>query len=92
MPGAHGELAPENRGFLQHIDALISDGMKADVLAIIDDWDELDIAELMVHVSLKKARKLYDWLPPEHAADVLEALNPDLRARSEEHTSELQSH
>jgi magnesium transporter len=80
MPGVHGELAPENREFLQHIDALISDGLQTDVLAIIDDWDELDIAELMVHVPLRKARKLYDWLPPEHAADVLEALNPDLRA------------
>jgi magnesium transporter len=78
--GAHGELVPENREFLQHIDSLISEGRHHDVLAIIDAWEEADIAELMIHVSLRKARKLYDWLPPEQAADILEALNPDLRA------------
>ena len=78
--GAHGELAPENREFLQFIESLISEGKHQDVLAIIDRWEEPDIAELMIHVSLRKARKLYDWLPPERAADILEALNPDLRA------------
>jgi len=78
--GAHGELAPENREILQFIESLISDGKHQGVLAIIDRWEEPDIAELMIHVSLRKARKLYDWLPPERAADILEALNPDLRA------------
>ncbi len=80
MRGAHGELAPENRDLLQQIDSLISEGDQPGVLTILAAWDESDIAELMIHVSLRKARKLYDWLPPERAADILEALNPDLRA------------
>ncbi len=80
VPAEHGELTPENREFLQHLESLISDDRHHDVLAIIHELDEVDIAELMIYVPLRKARKLYAWLPPELAADILEALNPDLRA------------
>ena len=78
--GEHGELVPENRDLLQRIEALTAEDKSGEVLAIIAGWDDMDISELMIHVPLRKARKLYNWLPPEHAADILEALNPDLRA------------
>ena len=80
MPAEYGDLSPENREFLQHVESLISEDRHHDVLAIIDDWDDADTAWLMIHLPLRKARKLYAWLPPELAADVLEAFNPDLRA------------
>ena len=78
--GEHGELVPGNRDLLQRIEALTAEDKSGEVLAIIAGWDDMDISELMIHVPLRKARKLYNWLPPEHAADILEALNPDLRA------------
>jgi magnesium transporter len=76
----HGELAPESRESLQHIEALLSDNNFSSVLEIIDDWDEADITELMIRLPLRKARMLNDWLPPDRAADILEAMNADLRA------------
>ena len=76
----HGELAAESRDLLQHIESLISDDQDGDVLRIIDTWDDADVTELLIHLSLKKARKLYDWLPADDAAEILEAMNPDLRA------------
>jgi magnesium transporter len=75
----HGELAPENRELLQHVEDLIDDDKRLAVLALLKSWDEPDIGDLMIHVSLRKARKLYDWLPTELAADVLEAMHADLR-------------
>ena len=78
--GEHGELAPENRELLQRIEALTAENNSGAVLEVIAGWDDMDISDLMIHVPLRKARKLYNWLPPEHAADILEALNPDLRA------------
>ena len=78
--GEHGELGPENRELIQQIESLMADDRKSAVLALIDAWKEPDIGELMIHVSLRKARKLYDWLPTELAADVLEAMHADLRA------------
>ncbi len=80
IPGEHGELAPENRELLHRLEALTDEDQSGDVLTIIAGWDDMDISELMIHVPLRKARKLYNWLPPEHAADILEAMNPDLRA------------
>ena len=78
--GDHGELAPENRELLQRIEALTAEDNSDAVLEVIAGWDDMDISDLMIQVPLRKARKLYNWLPPEHAADILEALNPDLRA------------
>lgn len=78
--GEHGELAPENRELLMHVEELIGENRQADVLAMLRPWNEPDIVELMIHVPLKKARILYYWLPTELAADVLEAMHADLRA------------
>ena len=78
--GEHGELTPQSREILQRIESLIAEDQSETVIGLIAGWDDMDISELMIHVPLRKARKLYDWLPPEHAADILEALNPDLRA------------
>ncbi len=80
VPGEYGELSPDNREMLQRIESLISDDQDEDVLRIIGAWDESDVTELLIHLSLRKARKLYDWLPPDSAADILEAMTPDLRA------------
>jgi len=76
----HGELAAESRDLLQHIESLITDDQDGNVLRIIGTWDETDVTELLIHLSLRKARKLYGWLPPDDAAEILEAMNPDLRA------------
>lgn len=76
----HGELSRDSRDLLQYIDGLIAEDANRDVLAIISDWEEADVTELMIHLPLRRARKLYDWLSPDRAADILEEMNADLRA------------
>lgn len=78
--GEPGELHPENRELLAEIDELISNDRQEEVLRLLQGWPAADIMELLILLPLRKARKLYDWLPPGPAVKVLVAINPDLRA------------
>ncbi|MDX1516496.1 MAG: magnesium transporter [Woeseiaceae bacterium] len=78
--GEPGELHPDNREILQEIDRLISEEKRDDVLRILRGWRPADIMELLILLPLRKARRLYDWLPPGPAVKVLVAISPDLRA------------
>ena len=70
----------EIREITHHIDELISEDQRDDVLRAIDGWEDGDVTELLIQLPLRRARKLYDWLPADYAADVIEPMNPDLRA------------
>jgi magnesium transporter len=78
--GEPGELAPENRELLDHIEDLIRDEMRDQALSIAGDWNPLDIAELMLYLPIRMARRLHGWLPKETASGVLAEVSPDLRA------------
>lgn len=78
--GEPGELHPDNRELLAEIDELISDDRRDDVMQVLRGWAAADIMELLILLPLRKARKLYDWLPPGPAVKVLVAISPDLRA------------
>ena len=73
-------MHPDNRELLAEIDALISDDRQADVMKIVRGWPPADVMQLLILLPLRKARKLYDWLPPGPAVKVLVAISPDLRA------------
>ncbi|NNC77808.1 MAG: magnesium transporter [Woeseiaceae bacterium] len=77
--GEPGELHPDNRELLSDIDQLISDDNRAEVMRIIRGWPPANIMELLILLPLRKARKLYDWLPPDPAVKVLVSINPELR-------------
>jgi len=78
--GTTGELPEQNKALIQAIDVLIRQDQKDTVLERLSAWNPIDIVELLIHLPLKRARKLYQWLPPELAAKVLTEINPRLRA------------
>jgi len=90
-PGTHwvrgepGEIAPENRGLVAQIEEFVRDEGRADVLAVVSDWEPGDVQELMLHLPIKLARRLYDWLPTELALAVLTEVSPDLRSNLVDH-------
>ncbi|MDJ0941790.1 MAG: magnesium transporter [Woeseiaceae bacterium] len=78
--GEPGHVHPENRELLAEIDDLISEDRRNEVLAIVRGWLPADVMELLILLPLRKARKLYDWLPPGPAVKVLASISPELRA------------
>lgn len=78
--GEPGELHPDNRELLSNIGDLIDHDRRDEVMRIIRGWPPADLMELLILLPLRKARKLYDWLPPDPAVKVLVAINPELRA------------
>ncbi|MDJ0710493.1 MAG: magnesium transporter [Woeseiaceae bacterium] len=84
--GEPGELAPENRDLLDDIEDRVRDDSREEMLQIIAGWQPTDVMELMINLPIRLARRVYDWLEPEFAADVLEEMSPDLRSNLVEHT------
>lgn len=78
--GEPGEPAVENKPLLKRIEGLIKNKERAEVLNIIGNWPPADIMELLIQLPLKRARKLYSWLPTVPAVNVLMEVNPKLRA------------
>lgn len=73
-------MHPDNRELLAEIDELISSEQRDAVMQVLRGWPAADIMELLILLPLRKARRLYDWLPPGPAVKVLVAISPDLRA------------
>lgn len=74
------DTAPEDREIAHHVDRLITEDQRDEALRVIDGWTDAEVTDLLILLPLRKARKLYDWLPPDYAADVIEPMNADLRA------------
>ena len=70
----------EEREFAHQIDALIAEDRRDEVLRAIGGLDDADVTDLLINLPLRRARKVYDWLPPDFAAHVIEPMNADLRA------------
>jgi magnesium transporter len=75
-----GELLAENRAVIKEIAKLIKAGERDRVQAIVRRWRPRDVIELMVHLPLKRARKLFFYMPAGAAAKVVAELNDDFRA------------
>jgi magnesium transporter len=78
--GTPGQENPDNGELCDEIEELIGNDDRGRVLEIVRAWAPADVMELLVLLPLRKARKLYDWLPPGPAVKVLVAISPDLRA------------
>ena len=78
--GEPGRENPDNRVLLDEIEDLIGADQRSAVLDVVRSWAPADVMELLVLLPLRKARKLYNWLPPGPAVKVLVSISPDLRA------------
>lgn len=78
--GAPGEVLEANKPLLKSLRRLIREGRRVEVLETIEGWSPADVMELLVQLPLKRARKLYGWLPPGPATKVLVEVSPALRA------------
>ncbi|MBK1649247.1 magnesium transporter [Rhabdochromatium marinum] len=74
------ELSLENKTVIKQIGKLIKADERDQVRAILRRWRPRDVVELMVHLPLKRARKLFLYLPSGAAAKVVAELNDDFRA------------
>ena len=77
--GEPGELAPENRALLEELEDRVRDGEQERVIDIVGHWHPIDLAELLLYLPIKLARRLYSWLPSSAAVDVLVEVSTDLR-------------
>lgn len=78
--GEQGELSAESRSLLHQIDQLVAEGNQDAAIDIVGGWPPAHIADLLIELPLRKARRLYDWLPTEPAVQVLVGMSPELRA------------
>jgi magnesium transporter len=78
--GEPGELAPENRGLLEELEDLIRDNGQQRVVGVVGHWHPIDLAELLLYLPIKLARRLFSWLPSGAAVNVLVEVSTDLRA------------
>jgi magnesium transporter len=74
------QVSADNRKVIKQIGRLIKAGERDRVRAIVRRWRPRDVIELMVHLPLKRARKLFFYLPSGAAAKVVAELNDDFRA------------
>lgn len=77
--GEPGELRDENRPLIEQVASMIEVRERHQLIDRLADWHPADVVELLVHLPLKRARKLYDWLPAMPAARIIAAINPRLR-------------
>ena len=78
-PDDDGNLHPDNQRLLKAFARAIDDDAESQVLAVIDSWPDEDIMDLLINLSLKRARSLYEALPPARAIGVLQEIRPGLR-------------
>ncbi len=78
--GEPGELAPENRDLLDHIEDLIREELRDEALGVVGEWEPTEVMELMIHLPIRLARRLHAWLPSELASNVLAEVSQDLRS------------
>mgnify|MGYP001828317349 FL=1 len=79
--GEPGELAPENRDLLATLERLIREDHEARAVDMVAHWDPHDISEMLLHLPIKLARRLFGGLPARAAVKVLVEVSTDLRAQ-----------
>jgi magnesium transporter len=78
--GEPGELAPENRELLASLESRIRDDERVSVVGTVGHWHPIDLAELLLNLPIKLARRLFGWLPSSAAVKVLVEVSTDLRS------------
>ncbi len=65
---------------VDNVEALIDEGQRGMVLNLVADLYPADLARLLEHLSVDRARVVFHWLPTERGGDVLPELEDDFRA------------
>ncbi|MEO1018606.1 MAG: hypothetical protein AAFY56_13070, partial [Pseudomonadota bacterium] len=76
----HGNLKKSNKPTVKLIAQLIKADDRSSVLEMIEPWAPVDIVQLLLHLPLKRARQLYEWLSLQPAKHVLAEMEPGLAA------------
>ncbi len=85
--GPVGEPAGDKRSTVKAVKRLIKGKQRKALLGQLAAWSPEDVMELLVHLPLKPARKLFGWLPAGPSERVLAELNPEFRAVIMEETT-----
>ena len=64
----------------ENLDNLIDDGRRDAALAAVESLSPVELQDILLSLSLRRARQLYSWLPPRTATKVLAEVSTDLRA------------
>ncbi|UUX51194.1 hypothetical protein NUH88_05755 [Nisaea acidiphila] len=72
--------AAANEGTLEAVRGLIKGGRRKQLLHNLKAWEPETILDLLVHLPLSTARKLFAWLPHDPSDRVLAELRPEFRA------------
>ena len=78
--GAFGEPAEDNGPTIRAVKHMIKAQQRAALIAQLTAWSPEDVMDLLVQIPLKRARKLFQWLPAGPSGKVLAELRPEFRA------------
>ena len=78
--GDPGKLDEANRDTIEAIKGLVKARDRAGLNAQLKSWLPEDVMDLMVHLPLKHARRVFAWLPADPSDKVLAELRPEYRA------------
>ena len=76
-----GSVQPVDARLVERVEALLEEGQRADLDALLADLYAADVARLMGMLSLDEARHIFHLLPDDEAADVLTELDSADRER-----------
>ena len=83
-----GPMIEMDAELVDDITSLVESGEQGMVLNVLSDLHAADIAQVLVHLNIDNARKVFRWLPVEKAGDMLTELDDEYRAKLVEETSE----
>lgn len=75
-----GEFNRDNQRTIDAVKRLIKAKDRATLTAQLAAWPPENIMDLLVHLPIKHARKVFDWLPAGPSHKVLAELRPEFRA------------
>ena len=78
--GEPGHIGKRDQSLVKAVSHLIKEKKQREVLEALSNWEAADVVELLIHLPLKRARKLYDLLPVSRAVSILSIIDPRLRA------------
>ena len=77
--GLSGEFVRENLPTVDAVKRLIKANNHAKLIAQLAAWTPEDLMDLLVHLPVRYARRLFDWLPAGPSHKVLAELRPEFR-------------
>lgn len=77
---SRGQLAEVDPELVDNIETLVEDGQRGMVLNLVTDLYPADVAQVLSHLPLAKAKRVFQWLSIEQGGEVLPELDDDFRA------------